>query len=265
MIAALIAHSLRRRRGFLIVMVLVMSGFQFFVIAAARSLFQSNKFQQLQTLLPNFLEQMTKMMSSTFQGLVLFGYSHPLVELFLVAVAISVGTEPAAEIESKFIDLLMARPMARAVVVLRTLAVLLAITLLAVVSMVIGTTIGLRLLAPAGAELPSPVVIASLAANLALLVLAWGGIALFFASFAHRRATAAAVSGFLAFSMFVLDWVGRLWETVQPLSRLSPFHSFSPFNMIGGQALAAGDVVALAGIFLASSAVAGAIYARRDL
>jgi ABC-type transport system involved in multi-copper enzyme maturation permease subunit len=265
MIAALIAHSLRRRRGFLATTALIMCGFQLFVIMAARSVFRSGGFQQLQALMPNFIEQWTNMMAASFQGFVLFGYSHPLVELFLIAVAISIGTEPVAEIESKFVDLLMARPVPRSAVVARTLAVLLAATLLAIVSMLIGTAIGLRFLVPAGAEQPSARVVASLAANLALLVLAWGGIALMFASFARRRATAAAVCGFLAFSLFVLDWVGRLWETVRPLTRLSPFHYFSPFAMIGGQPLDRFDLVALGGIFVATSIVANVVYTRRDL
>ncbi|HYU27336.1 MAG TPA: ABC transporter permease subunit [Thermoanaerobaculia bacterium] len=262
MIATLVAHSLRRRRGFLATTVVVMCGFQFFVILAARSIFRSGGFQQLQTMMPSSL---AKMMTASFQGLVLFGYSHPLVELFLMAVAISIGTELAAEIESKFVDLLMARPLRRTVVVGRSLAVLLVATLLAVGSMMTGTALGLHFLAPEGTELPPARVVVSLAANLTLLVLAWGGIALMFASFARRRATAAAVCGFLAFSMFVLDWVGRLWETVRPLSRLSPFHYFSPFAMIGGQPLERADVAALAGIFIATSAVAAMIYARRDL
>ena len=128
-----------------------------------------------------------------------------------------------------------------------------------------GTAVGLHFLTPEGAAPPSARMVASLAANLTLLVLAWGGIALLFASFARRRATAAAVCGFLAFSMFVLDWVGRLWETVRPLSRLSPFHYFSPFAMIGGQPLDRADVIALAAIFLSTSIIANVIYARRDL
>jgi ABC-type transport system involved in multi-copper enzyme maturation permease subunit len=264
-LATLVAHSLCRRRGFLATTALVMCCFQLFIITAARSVFRSGGFEQLQTLMPNFLEQWTNMMAASFQGFVLFGYSHPLVELFLIAVAISIGTEPAMEIESKFVDLLMARPVRRAAVVARTLAVLLTATLVAVVSMLAGTAAGLRFIAPAGAAPPPARVVVSLAANLTLLVLAWGGIALMFASFARRRATAAAVCGFLAFSMFVLDWVGRLWETVRPLSRLSPFHYFSPFSMIGGQPLDRVDLLALAAIFAATSIVANAIYARRDL
>lgn len=265
MIATLIAHSLRRRRSFLIVTALVMSGFQLFVITAARSIFASGKLQQLQTLMPNFLEQWTSVLTSSFKSLVLFGYTHPLVALFLIAVAISVGTEPAAEIESKFIDLLMARPVPRMAIVARTLAVLVVMTLLAIACMMIGTAVGIHFIAPAGAEPPTPRVIASLAANLALLVLAWGSIALMFASFAHRRATAAAVCGFLAFSTFVLDWIGRLWDLVRPLSRLSPFHYFSPFDIIGGKPLGRVDVLALAGIIVATSIVASVVYARRDL
>jgi len=65
--------------------------------------------------------------------------------------------------------------------------------------------------------------------------------------------------------MFVLDWVGRFWETMRPLSRLSPFHYYSPFNMIGGQALDRVDLIALGGIFVATSIVANVVYSRRDL
>ena len=52
---------------------------------------------------------------------------------------------------------------------------------------------------------------------------------------------------------------------MRPLSRLSPFHYFSPFSMIGGKAIERADVVALVAIFVATSIVANVIYARRDL
>lgn len=262
---ALAGHSLRRRRGLLIGLSLMLIAFQCFMVLTARNYEQTGGFKAITALMPQFMSQLTNMMAATFTGFVLFGYSHPIVQLFLVAMAISIGTEPVAEIETRFVDLVMARPLRRATVVVRTLIVLLVATVMAVGTLLAATFVWLRLLAPPGARLPQPRVIVSLAVNLALLVTAWGGIALGLASFSKRRATAATVCGFLAFATFVLDYAGKFWKAVQPVSRISPFHYFDSFAMIGGRTLATIDVVVLTGMFAVSAVIAGAVYAWRDL
>lgn len=261
----LVRHSLRRHRALLGTAAVVLVALQLIMITAARALQKSGAFQQLQVLMPSFLEQWTNMMASSFRGLVLFGYSHPVTELFLVAVAIAIGTEPVGEIETKFVDLLMARPLRRSAAVVRTLAVLITATLIAIASMLAGTFAGLHVLAPPNVELPQARVILSLAANLALLILAWGGIALAIASVAKRRATAAGACGFLAFAAFVLDYLGRFWDAAKPFSRVSPFHYFDPFAMIGGATMPPRDALVLAAIFVVTAAVANVAYVRRDL
>jgi ABC-type transport system involved in multi-copper enzyme maturation permease subunit len=264
-LATLAGHSLRRWRGLLAATSLMLICFQLFMILAARGLENSGGFRQLQALMPEFMGQWTNMMAASFQGFVLFGYMHPLVQLFLVAMAIGIGTEPAAEIESKFIDLLMARPLPRTVVITRTLVVLVVATVGAIVSMLVATWSGLRLLAPPTARLPQPHVILSLAANLACLVLAWGGIALTIAAFSRRRATAASVCGLLAFATFVLDYVGRFWDAARTIARVSPFHYFDPFALIGGRPLRVSDLLTLAATFAASAVIANVVYLWRDL
>jgi len=261
----LVAHSLRRRRGFLITMVLMLAGFQFFMILVARDLEQSGRFQAVQALMPDFVAQWTNMVGASFRGIVLFGYSHPIVQLFLVAIAISIGTEPAGEVESKFIDLLMARPVARPVIVARSLIVLLLVTATAIGTMWTASVTGLRLFAPSTAQLPSGGVVFSLAAGLGLVTLAWGSIALAIASWSTRRATASAVCGFAAFAAFVLDYVGKFWDKAEPASTISPFHYFDPFRMIGGEPLHGSDVASLALFIVVAAAVAYVAYARRDL
>jgi hypothetical protein len=131
--------------------------------------------------------------------------------------------------------------------------------------MLAATWSGLRLLTPASARQPELRVVVSLAVNLAFLVLAWGSIALALASLSRRRSTVAAACGLLAFAMFVLDYVGRFWDTVTPVARISPFHYFDPFAMIGGRPLPASDLVTLFAIFAAGAVVANVVYARRDL
>ena len=172
-VVTLLRHSLRRWRVFLGSAALLLVAFQFFMILAARSLELSGRFRLLEAVMPAFMSQWSNMTAASFTGFVLFGYSHPLVQLFLVATAIGLGSEPAAEIDTKFVDLLMSRPLPRAAPINRTLTLLLLGAIGAMACMLAATWSGLRLLAPASARQPEPRVVISLAANLACLVLAW--------------------------------------------------------------------------------------------
>ncbi|HEY3052776.1 MAG TPA: hypothetical protein VGK04_05235 [Thermoanaerobaculia bacterium] len=261
----LVRHSLHRRRGLLAAMCLILFLFQIVMIVAARAVQNSGGFSMLGGLMPSFLEEWTNMAALSFRGMVLFGYTHPVVLLFFIAIAIVIGSEPAAEIDSKFIDLLMARPIARSVVINRSILVLLTATLAGIASMIAGTMGGLALLAPASTPGPELRVILSLAVNLALIVLAWGAVTLAIASFANRGGGASAIGGLLAFVMIVIDYVGRFWETARPISRISPFHYFNPFQIIGGQPLRVMDMLVLIAVFLAGWVIAIVSYARRDL
>jgi len=264
-VVSLVRHSLRRWRVFLTATAVVLVAFQFFMILAARSLELSGQFRLLEAVLPAFMTQASNMIAASFTGFVLFGYSHPLVQLFLIATAIGLGSEPAGEIDTKFVDLLMSRPLPRTVPINRTLVMLLVVTIGAMVCMLAATWSGLRLLAPASARQPNARVVVSLAANLACLVLAWGGLTMALASMSRRRSTVAGTCGLLAFAMSVLDYVARFWNAVAPAARISPFHYFDPFEIMGGQPLSTTNVVTLLGIFVAGAAIANLAYARRDL
>ncbi len=261
----LVRHSLRRWRGFLAASAMMLIAFQFFVILAARSLELSGRFQFLEAVMPAFVTEWSNMMAASFTGVVLFGYSHPLVQIFLIAMAIGLGSEPAAEIDTKFIDLVMSRPLPRAAPINRTLVMLLLAAIGAMVCMLAATWSGLRLLAPASARQPQLRVVIALASNLACLVLAWGGITVALASVSRRRSTVAGAVGLLAFAMFVLDYVGRFWDAVAPIARVSPFHYFDPFGLMGGRPLALSDIVTLLAIFSVGGVIANVAYTWRDL
>jgi len=264
-LSALLRHSFRRWRAFFASTAALLVAFQFFMILAARSLELSGRFRLIGAVMPAFMAQWTNMTAASFTGFVLFGYSHPLVQLFLVAGAIGVGSEPAAEIDTKFIDLVMARPVARSIAISRTLILLVLTAAGAMACMLVATAIGLRLLAPATARPPMPTVVVSMAANLACLAMAWGGITVALSSVAKCRSTVVAVCGLAAFATFVLDYVGRFWDGVAPLAKISPFHYFDPFALMGGRPLATSDLIVLLAIFAVGAAAANVAYARRDL
>jgi hypothetical protein len=60
----LVRHSLRRRRTFLIAGGLFLFAFQIFMILVARAIYRTGGFEELGSLMPNFLEQWSSFSSS---------------------------------------------------------------------------------------------------------------------------------------------------------------------------------------------------------
>jgi ABC-2 type transport system permease protein len=183
----------------------------------------------------------------------------------LIAMIVTLATTPAAEVETGFIDLILSRPLARHWIVTRTVALVILTTTFLLALMIAGTWIGLETLGPKDAEWPSTKLIGSLAVNLALLMLCWGGVALAIGAVARRRSVAGALAGLLALATFLLDYVGRLWKPAESVEWLSPFNYFSPFDLVMGTPLPMKNLVALAGIAVAGFAAAYVLFARRDI
>ena len=267
-VARLARHSLRRFRGLLIAACAMLFLLQILMAFVARSFEMSGQFSQLANFIPSFIRPLLDqsfMASLSFSGMVSFGYSHPIVLIFMIAQAVAASTEPVGEMESKFADLLMARPLARSSVIARSIVVMVVLTLASVGSMVIGTWAGMTFVAPDGAQGPEPEVIGALAVNLSMMVIAWGGIALAIGTYVKRRATASTFVAVLAFSTFILDFLGRLWDMMAPFAKLSPFHYYAPLPLIIGEPLEALDLIVLASITVVSCAIAFVVYSRRDL
>lgn len=261
-------HSLRRHRGLAFAACLLLFFLQILLTLVARAFEVSGQFSRLADFIPEFIRpfvDQTFLASLSFAGMVSFGYTHPIVLILMIAQAIAAATEPVGEVESKFVDLLMARPVGRATGIGRSIAAMALLTGAAVGSMVLGTWAGIVFLAPDGARGPETATVLGLAANLTLLVVAWGAIALAIGAYAKRRATAATIAGLAAFATFVLDFVGRVWDVMAPVARLSPFHYYAPLALVAGNPLPPGDLVVLGSIGVAGCSLALAAWRRRDL
>ncbi|HJQ69132.1 MAG TPA: hypothetical protein VKA70_09180 [Blastocatellia bacterium] len=261
-------HSLRRARALVIGMGLLLAGFQVFLTLVARSLHQSNAFEQISTLIPPFMRQM---MGPSFAGLMSFagiiaiGYFHIAIMGSLVGMTISLATQPASEVETRFMDLILARPLARHWVITRAIAVVTICTAVVLAFMMIGTLTGLSTLAPEGAEIPSADLILRLAVNLGALMLCWGGVGLAISAASRRRTIAGALAGLLALATFLLDYIARAWEPASSVGWLSPFRYYSPLDIVMGFEVPAHHFWVLIGIALAGFAIAYALFSRRDI
>jgi ABC-2 type transport system permease protein len=63
----------------------------------------------------------------------------------------------------------------------------------------------------------------------------------------------------------LMDYLARAWTTLQKVAWLSPFHFYSPLELVTGTPLSVSNVLTLAGIGAAGAAAAFVIFARRDV
>lgn len=264
----LVAHSLRRIRGMLIGLGIMLAAFQFLLTQVAAYLMQQSAFSQLSALIPDFVRTAagpSALAFMSYTGIVGLGYFHPIVLTSLVGLMITIATEPSAEVEMRFVDLTLARPLARYDVIGRTIVVIVAGGSLMLVLMIAGTWIGVTCCAPSGAERPSAGMLFGLAITLAAVMACWAGITLAIAAGARRRAVAGGISGALALGAYLLDYLGRAWAPASTLSRLSPFHYFEPMAVVMGGPVSGRNIAVLLGISAVGMLVALVTFAKRDV
>ncbi len=265
----LLRHSLRRARTLVLGIAFVLSGFQLVLTAVAASLQRTNAFGPLAAMLPEFFRQFvgpSTLAMLSFAGIVSAGYFHPIVIASILALVVALATEPAAEIDAGFADLVLSRPVPRQSVVSRSVLAIAVSTAFVLAAMLTGTRLGLHLLAPAyGRDWPSTQLLLSLVTSLGALAWCWAGVAMAIAVCASRRGVAGAATGVLALAAFLVDYVGRAWPAAQMWARLSPFHYFSPLELLLGTPLRPADVAVLLAVGCGGIAASYVLFARRDI
>jgi ABC-2 type transport system permease protein len=265
---ALVGHSLRRVRSLIITMGVVLGLFQLLIIVVASAMERSHTFASLAAALPPFVREFLGNYTASFMsfsGMVCQGYFHPLVVSSLVAVAITLATMPASEIESGFMDLLLSRPLARHRIITRTIVVVVLCSLILLVVMTTCTWAGLSFFAPKVATQPAPRVVLSMAVNLGLLMLCWGGVAMAIGAASRSRGRAGTIAGLLALVTYLLDFLARVWPPAEKVVWLSPFHYYNAFDLIMGRPLHVDQLLVLAGGALTGYALAYVFFSRRDV
>ncbi|PWU18247.1 MAG: hypothetical protein C5B50_09620 [Verrucomicrobia bacterium] len=263
----LLRLSLKRVRLLLIVTGFLLAFLQLLRVGIAADLHNAGQFDLLAALLPPIVRKLFGSAFGsilTFNGIVCGVYFDTGFIIALLALAITLATLPASEIESGFADLILARPVPRHSIITRTIALVLLALILMLLMILAGTWIGLVLFAPPDAPWPSPRQISTLSLSLALLVLSWSGVALALGA-AYRRGIAAATTALLIFGAMLLDWAHRIWPPIDWFARLSPFYYFDPYELIGAGSLRLSNLFVLAAIAFAGFTLAYFIYSRRDI
>ena len=164
-----------------------------------------------------------------------------------------------------FVDLVLARPIARHSVVSRSFLVMAIGTLLMSGSMQATTWGGLWWLAPHDAQWPAPRTVFSLSVHMTLVAWCFGCVALAASGWARRRGAVVGAIGVVAIAAYLVEVLEPMWAPVRNVAWVSPFHYYRAGRIIAGTAEDARNLAVLGTTALAALVIAYWRYQRRDL
>lgn len=266
MLFPLLIRSLARHRALIMAMTVLLSAFQILDIVVAYNLQSNGIYAQFASLVPAFIQEaMGGVLVGSFSGAIALGFAHPLVMLSLSCVAIYLASEPAGEVEGGLVDLLVARPVPRSLIVTRSALVYIVGSALVVVAMFATSRLMVRWVSPASVAALPGLRLAWVAANLLAIVWCFGAAALAMASHLRERMRAAGTVALLAVFLYLLQFGAAAWTPLRPFARVSPFHYYEPMRTLLGTASPAKDVIGLLAAGAALLGLAYILYAKRDL
>ncbi len=262
---ALVLRSFGRVKILTASLAMVLMALQLAIIAAARSLSDGNVFERLTQIAPAFVVQIMGPALTSYSGLVMFAYVDPLIVMLVVVFAIYLATEPAGEVESNIVDLILARPLPRHVMVSRSFLVMAIGTLLMGASMQATTWTGLWWMAPPGSQWPVPRTVFSLSVHMTLVAWCFGCMALAASGWARRRGAVVGAIGVVAIVAYLVEVLEPMWAPAREVAWVTPFHYYRAARIIAGTADDARNLAVLGTTTLAALSVAYWRYQRRDL
>lgn len=264
----LVRHSMRRFRTPLLAMAVSLATFQVLLAMAAAELQRQGIFEQVASLIPSFVRELVgsaliSMMSSS--GIMALGYYHVAIIAVLVGLVVAIATEPAAEVETGFADLVLSQAVSRTAVMTRSVILLVLGPASVIAAMAAGTLLRLLWAVPAGANRPALSLVWALAFSLWSLLVCWGAVSLVIGAVSRRRAVAAGIAGFAAAALMLIDYLSRVWKPLRGIARLSPFHYYNPLDLVMGRPLPPPDIGILLGTAVAAITAAYVLFIRRDV
>ncbi len=262
----LLRRLLARNLAFLLTCVLIFGAFEFLIDAIVSTLDLQSLAAQLVSSLPPVMQAMLgDQMFGIFstQGLLAFGWNHPVVLALGGAVAIVLASRAiAGEVENGAIELVLAQPISRASYM--TTQIVFALAALALLSLagLAGALIGQRVY---GVPMFHPRPAFSLAANFWLLHAASFGVALLISAFAREAGRVGALGFVLLLLSYFAEVIGKLWHRIAFVLPWSVYQRFDPRGLLATGTIPRMSVVVLGGLLVLGVAGACWRFARRDL
>lgn len=247
---------------------LLLLGFQLVLVAQAASIESTRSFERLTAFVPAFLQRgvgSSALLLATFKGTVAFGYFHPVILVLVCTLAMYVATEPAYDVESGRVDLVLARSIPRHRLITRSLLLALLVPVAAAIAMACGTWIGLRTFASPESDWPAPGIVARLLWHLVAVAWCFGALGLAVAAGARRWGAAFASVALGAVALYLIDLLAIGWPAARIVSWMSPFHYYPALPILAGTATGVTDLAVLLSAAAVLTSIAYWRWDRRDL
>ena len=266
MFTALLGRSLARHRALVIALAGLLSAFQILDVVVAHNLQANGLYAQFSALVPAFIQEaMGGVLVGSFTGAIALGFAHPLVMLSLSCVAIYLASEPAGEVEEGLVDLVVARPVPRLLIVVRSALVYALCTAAVAAAMFATSRAAVQWISPATAAAVPPLRLAWIAANLLAIVWCFGAAALAMAAYVRERMRAVGTIALVAVFLYLLQFGAAAWAPLRPFARISPFRYYDPMQTLLGTSTPVANIIGLLTTSVVLVGLAYALYMRRDL
>ena len=266
-LVALVGRSTAQARLVLLGATAVFFVFQFLLIAHAAEIERSQAFGKIADLVPGFLQRglgAQALALATFKGSVAFGYFHPVIVCAVSLVAIYIATEPAHDVESGLVDVVLARAVPRHRLLTRSLLLAMGASAGLTAWMLLGTYVGLRTLAPEFAW-PSFALLVLLAVHLVAVAWCCAAIGLLAAATTKRWTTAFTIGAAVVIVGYLVDFLAIGWPPARVLAWAFPFNYYPALLIVGGTARTPIDLSILTSATIVFAALAYWRFQRRDL
>ncbi|GHF08453.1 ABC transporter permease subunit [Streptomyces morookaense] len=263
--------ALHRRRRMLTALVLGMAVFELLIVVIAGTVPHGRMFggdgggRTPPSAFKAFSGSTGSVSIGSYPGLVGAGLTHPFwIALQVTAIASLSAAAVAADVESGTIELVVVRPVSRArLLAERTAApVLAALALNAVATLTVAAGVALSPDMHHDVPLRGVFIAGLLGWALTLCLL---GPALAVSAAARRRAHVLGAAIALGAVGFALNFVALAWSKAGPLRYASPFHYYTPGDILAHPTVPWGSLSVLCGVGVAGIAAAFAVLLRRDL
>ncbi|MFF4739393.1 ABC transporter permease subunit [Streptomyces sp. NPDC001262] len=262
--------ALHRRRRMLAALVLGMAVFELLIVVIAGTvphgrMFGGDDGRTPPSAFKAFSGSTGSVSIGSYPGLLGAGLTHPFwIALQVTAVASLSAAAVAADVESGTIELVVVRPVSRArLLAERTAApVLVSLVLNAVATLTVAAGVALSPDMHHDVPLRGVFIAGLLGCGLTFCLL---GPALAVSAAARRRAHVLGAAIALGAVGFALNFVALAWSKAAPLRYASPFHYYTPGDILAHPTVPWGSLGVLCGVGAAGVAAAFALLHRRDL
>jgi ABC-2 type transport system permease protein len=267
-LAALFRRSLAQSLRILLCVIALLVAFQLLIVIQASSYQQSQSFGRIAELMPGYLQRGLGSMALllvSFPGMVTMGYFHPVIVVMLALLAAYLATEPAHEVETGLVDLVLARSIPRRHLVTRSLLLMAFVVGLAALAMGLGTWVGLWLFADPAWSWPAATTLVSLLVHLSAVACCVGALGLAVAAGARRRNVAFGLVAFAAVVLYLVAFLAMSWAPARVVAWLSPFYYYPAVSIMAGVASRWTNLLVLGSATLVLVVLAYWRFDRRDL